>query len=61
MTWQTVCKDKDGTTEGEGEITYSGNSYRGTMQARMIPNDRNAKSAKVDYKLSGRYLGACKK
>jgi len=40
VTWQTVCTDKDGTTEGEGEITYSGNSYQGTMHARMISKNQ---------------------
>jgi len=61
VTWQTVCTDKNGTTEGEGEITYSDNSYQGVMHARIIPNKSNAQSTKVDSKLNGRYLGACKK
>ena len=61
VTWQTLCTDKDGTTEGEGEVTYSGNSYQGVMHARMIPKDKSAQATKVDYKLNGRYLGACKK
>lgn len=61
VTWQTVCTDKDGTTEGEGEITYSGDSYQGTVHARMIPKKPNSQPVKVDYKLNGRYLGACRK
>src|SRR3989337_420880 len=28
VTWKVKCVEKNGTTEGEGEITYSGNSYQ---------------------------------
>ena len=61
VTWESVCVDKDGTTEGQGKVTYSGNSYQGIMRARMIPRDRSAQATKVDYTLSGRYLGGCKR
>lgn len=61
VTWKSVCTDKDGTLEAEGEMTYSGKSYRGTMKARSIPKDKSAQGMKMDYKLNGRYLGACKK
>src|SRR3972149_2865718 len=30
--WTIECSDKDATTIGEGDITYSGTSYKGTMK-----------------------------
>ncbi len=61
VTWKGKCADKDGTLESEGEITYSGSSYQGTMKAKSIPKDKNAQPLNMSYKLSGRRLGGCKK
>jgi hypothetical protein len=61
VTWKSVCTDRDGTIEAEGEINYRGNAYQGAMKARMIPRDKGAPAMNMSYKLDGRYLGACKK
>jgi len=55
--WQAVCKDKDGTTDMKGEITYSGNSYNGKMNMTMTHKGR---AEQMSMKMAGKYLGPCK-
>jgi len=55
--WKAVCKDQEGKSKADGEITYAGKTYKGTM--RMVQTDRRGKKASVSMKLSGRYLGPC--
>lgn len=61
VSWKVKCEDAQAKTEGQGEITYSGSSYKGTMKARMIPKEKGAQPMTVDYKLAGRRLGDCPK
>ncbi len=61
VTWKIKCTDKQGTIEGEGEVTYSGASYSGNMKMKSSSTDKSAPSANMAYKLSGKYLGECKK
>lgn len=57
--WTVICKDKDGTSEGKGTITYSGSNYKGTM--KMTQTDKRGNAETMTMKLSGRYLGPCSK
>jgi hypothetical protein len=57
VTWKVRCVDKDATTEGEGEIIYSGASYKGNMTARMT--DKTGKTQNITMKLSGQRVGEC--
>jgi hypothetical protein len=59
-TWKIRCADKDGTTEGQGEIIYKGSSYTGNMQMKMTPKNRSGQPMNINYKLTGRRLGNCK-
>lgn len=59
-TWKIRCTDKDGVTEGQGEVVYKGNSYTGNMQMKMTPKDRRSEPMKINYKLTGRRIGDCK-
>jgi hypothetical protein len=52
VTWKVKCEKS--ATEGEGKITYSSDSYVGTMHMTMPNGEMNAK-------YSGKYLGACDK
>ncbi len=61
VSWRSKCVDKDGAYEGTGEVTYKGTTYDGSMQMKSYPKDPKAASANIAYKLSGRYVGACKK
>ncbi len=57
VSWRMVCKDSEGTTEGEGKITYFGRRYEGTMQAKVTP--KRGKVMNVSYQMQGRHTGAC--
>ena len=53
VSWKISC-EKSGM-KGEGQMTYSGDSYTGGMHMTM-PN-----GGEVNAKYSGKYLGACDK
>ncbi len=57
VTWKVRCVEKDATSEGEGEIVYSGSSYKGTMSAKMT--DSSGKTQAVKMKLAGKRIGDC--
>lgn len=58
VSWRMQCKDRDGTTEGEGKITYAGKSYDGSMQMRMTSAKGEAHAMKLSF--AGRHTGPCK-
>ena len=58
VTWRMRCKDKEGTTEGEGRITYAGKSYEGMMKARMTEKGGDVMEMNIQYK--ARHTGPCK-
>jgi hypothetical protein len=55
--WKVICVDRDGRTEGDGKITYSGASYKGTINMKVT--DKKGEVMSMLTKLSGRYLGPC--
>ncbi len=57
--WTVVCKDKDSTSEGKGEIIYSGRNYRGSIQ--MTVTEKGSAPDRITMKISGKYLGPCTK
>jgi hypothetical protein len=61
VSWRMVCVDKNGTMEGQGEITYAGNSYQGMVKTKTILKDNPNEAMTSTMKLNGRWLGACSK
>lgn len=57
VSWRVKCEDAYGTTDGEGEITYSGDTYKGFMNARMT--DKAGKTQNMKAKYTGRRIGDC--
>ena len=57
VTWSVECLDKGEKTESQGEITYSGNSYKGTMKTRMT--DKTGKTMVSTGTMTGRRIGEC--
>jgi len=57
VSWKMSCKGKDGTTEGEGKITYAGKSYDGMMMANMTQKGE-AMTMKMNF--AGKHTGPCK-
>jgi len=61
VSWKMVCVDKNGTMEGQGEITYTGNSYQGMVKTRTTTNNNPKETMKSTMKMKGRRMGACPK
>lgn len=59
VSWKMYCKDKDGTTEGEGKITYAGSSYDGMMMAKVTP-PKGGESMTMKMNFTGKHTGPCK-
>lgn len=59
VTWKIHCKDKNGVTDGDGEIVYTGTSYQGSM--RMKTTDKGGETMTSNIKLMGKRLGVCAK
>jgi hypothetical protein len=58
VTWVMQCKDKNGTMDTNGKITYKGGAFDGTVDM-----DINGKDGKqhMSQKMSGRRIGDCTK
>ncbi|MBI5906256.1 MAG: DUF3617 domain-containing protein [Deltaproteobacteria bacterium] len=52
VAWHVIC----GNSEGDGEITYKGASYKGTVRMKTV---EGGESVATLMKLSGRHLGPC--
>lgn len=59
VAWKVKCVMEGVTTIGEGEITYSGNSYNGILKTKTT--DSTGQTTASTSKLAGRRLGDCKK
>ena len=57
VSWKMSCKGKDGTTEGEGKITYAGKSYDGMMMANMT---QKGETMNMKMNFAGKHTGPCK-
>jgi hypothetical protein len=58
VSWVMECKDKKGTTESKGTVTYKGNSFDSTMH-NVTTDTKGAKSVST-MKMSGKRTGDCK-
>ena len=54
VSWRMVCKK----SEGEGEITYRGSTYKGNFRMKMM---EDGQTMTMNMKISGRYLSPCPK
>jgi len=55
VTWKMECKGEGGEMKGTGEITYSGESFKGTMKMQMPQSNMEMTSH-----MEGRRIGDCK-
>jgi hypothetical protein len=58
FSWKVVCEDDSAKTEGNGQITYSGSTYSGTINTSMT-DKREGMSITMLTRLNGQYLGPC--
>lgn len=54
VSWRIECKK----SEGEGEITYRGSSYKGNFRMKTV---EDGQTMTMNMKLAGKYLGPCPK
>lgn len=57
VSWVMVCKDKDGTMESSGKITYRKDRFDGTMKATM--SGKESGNMDMNYKMTGKRIGPC--
>ena len=55
VTWTVLCKGQEGNMKGTGKITYSGNSFKGTIKMSMI-----GENMEMICHISGRRIGDCR-
>ena len=58
VTWVMQCKDKNGTVDSTGKITYKGDSFDGTLNMTM--SGKGGKQ-QMSQKMSGKRIGDCTK
>ena len=54
VSWHMAC----GKSDGEGEITYQGTTYKGTFKLNSV---EDGQTMTMNTKLAGKYLGPCPK
>ena len=57
IVWKKKCIEKSSVTESEGEITYNGTTYSGTMNTKMTEKGGQVMNSTV--KMKGRRIGDC--
>lgn len=56
--WTIRCETKDETTVSEGDITYNGSSYKGTIKTTVT--DKKGSVMKMHSEMTGKMIGPCK-
>jgi len=57
IVWKKKCIEKGSVTESEGEITYNGTTYSGTMNTKIT--DKRGQVMNSTMKMKGRRIGDC--
>lgn len=60
VTWKMICVDGQGRSEGDGEITYSGSSFKGVIRTKMMTKDPSETMRSI-MNMTGKRLGNCPK
>lgn len=60
VTWSMICEDGGGRSEGEGRITYAGNSFSGQIKMKLSTTGES-QSMRSTMKMTGKRLGNCAK
>jgi hypothetical protein len=57
IVWKKKCIEKSSVTESEGEITYNGTTYSGTMKTKIT--EKRGQVINSTMKMKGRRIGDC--
>jgi hypothetical protein len=60
VTWSMQCRTREGTIEGQGRVTYHGDRYEGSMDAKIVSAGNPGQPIRYKYSMQGRRLGPCK-
>jgi hypothetical protein len=60
VSWTLTCRSPQGTVNAEGRITYKGDRYDGSMDARLVSEGSSAQPIQYKYTMEGKRLGPCK-
>jgi hypothetical protein len=52
VTWRMECNTPEGSAKAAGEITYTGDTFKGTVKMKM-------QGMEMLQRLSGKWIGAC--
>lgn len=58
VSWRITCADDKGRMEGEGKVTYAGETFDGAMDV-LISEVGGSRQAKMKYMMRGSRLRAC--
>jgi hypothetical protein len=58
VSWVMQCKDKNGTTDSTGKITYKGSTFNGTMNT--VTTDSSGAKTTAKMQMAGKRIGDCK-
>lgn len=58
VSWSMTCKEKDGTMESKGQITYKSDKFTGAMTSLMT--QKGEQPVKMTAQMTGRRIGECK-
>jgi heme/copper-type cytochrome/quinol oxidase subunit 2 len=58
VTWVMQCKDKNGTTDSTGKVTYKGNTFSGMVH--NVTTDSSGAKSTANLQMSGKRIGDCK-
>jgi hypothetical protein len=59
VAWTTTCQGNSSSSEGTGTVTYAAKTFAGTSESTV--KIKGGANIKISMKLSGKYLGACRK
>ena len=59
VTWTMHCKAQEGMIEGQGHVTYKGDTYDGKMDATMVSMTSPGMPINYRYTMSGKREGNC--
>jgi hypothetical protein len=60
VSWTLQCRTPEGTIDGKGKVTYHGDRYDGSMDAKMTSTGNPAQPIHYRYTMEGRRIGPCK-
>ena len=59
VSWTMTCRSAQGTINAQGHITYKGDRYDGSMDAKLVSDGNAGQPIQYKYAMEGKRLGPC--